>query len=179
MHKNAVRVQEALRAAGSDAQVREVPESTRTSADAAAAIGVEVGQIAKSLVFAVDGEPVVVVLSGVDRVDPEKLRALRGAQAVERADADWVRAATGFPIGGVSPLGHDVPVVVDAGLAAYGSIWAAAGTPNAVYPTTFTELVAASGAQVGDVRVGRRGPEPGSASGSASDPAPQSAPKRA
>lgn len=171
MHKNAVRVQEALRAAGSDAQVREIPESTRTSAEAAAAIGVEVGQIAKSLVFAVDGEPVVVVLSGVDRVDPEKLRALRGAQAVERADADAVRAATGFPIGGVSPLGHDAPVVVDAGLAAYDRIWAAAGTPNAVYPTTYAELVTASGAEVADVRVGRSGSDSGS--GSADESAPE------
>jgi prolyl-tRNA editing enzyme YbaK/EbsC (Cys-tRNA(Pro) deacylase) len=153
VHKNASRVQEALREKGSDAQVVELPDSTRTSAEAAAAIGVEVGQIAKSLVFVVDGEPVVAVLSGVDRLDTHKLRRLRGAARVERADADRVREATGFPIGGVSPVGHDAPVIVDQGLASYDVIWAAAGTPNAVYPTTFAELVAASGGQVVDVRV--------------------------
>lgn len=153
MHENAVRVQEALRAAGSGAQVVELADSTRTSREAAAAIGVEVGQIAKSLVFAVDDEPVVAVLSGVDRLDVEKLRKARGAARVERADAGTVHAATGFPIGGVSPVGHGAVVLVDRGLAAYDVIWAAAGTPNAVYPTTFDDLVAASGGQVGDLRV--------------------------
>lgn len=157
MHKNASRVQDALRRAGSDAQVVELPASTRTSAEAAAAIGVEVGQIAKSLVFVVDGEAVVTVLSGVDRLDVEKLRKLRGAARVERPDADAVRAATGFPIGGVSPVGHAVPVVVDPGLAVHEVIWAAAGTPNAVYRTTFEELVAVSGGEVRDVRVGPSG----------------------
>lgn len=160
MHKNALRVQEALRAAGSEAQVRELPDSTRTSAEAAAAIGVEVGQIAKSLVFVVDGEPIVAVLSGIDRLDTEKLRDLRGGAVVERADADLVRSATGFPIGGVSPLAHGAPVIVDEGLAAYEVIWAAAGTPNAVYPTTFAELVAASGGEVGDVHVERHDKSP-------------------
>lgn len=153
MHKNALRVQAALRTAGSHARVCELSESTRTSSEAAAAIGVEVGQIAKSLVFVVDGEPVVAVVSGIDRLDVEKLRALCGAARVERADADAVRAATGFPIGGVSPVGHDARVVVDRGLAVHEVIWAAAGTPNAVYPTTFDELVASSGAEVGDVRI--------------------------
>ncbi|HTX63102.1 MAG TPA: YbaK/EbsC family protein, partial [Acidimicrobiales bacterium] len=129
MHKNASRVQEVLRAAGSDAQVVELPDSTRTSAEAAAAVGVGVGQIAKSLVFVVGGEAVVAVLSGIDRLDPEKLRRLRGATRVYRPDADAVRAATGFPIGGVSPVGHGAPVVVDRGLANYDVIWAAAGTP--------------------------------------------------
>jgi prolyl-tRNA editing enzyme YbaK/EbsC (Cys-tRNA(Pro) deacylase) len=153
VHPNALRVQGALRAAGGGAEVVELPGSTRTAVEAAVAIGVEVGQIAKSLVFVVDGEPVVAVLSGVDRLDAEKLRRLRGGHRVERADADTVRAATGFPIGGVSPVGHDAPVVVDAGLAAYDVIWAAAGTPHAVYSTTFDELVALSGGEVGDVRV--------------------------
>lgn len=157
MHKNALRVQEALRAAGSDAQVVELADSTRTSQEAAAAIGVEVGQIAKSLVFVADGEPIVAVLSGVDRLDVEKLRRTRGAAGVERADADTVRAATGFPIGGVSPVGHDAVVVIDRGLADYDVIWAAAGTPNAVYPTTFDELVAVSGGEAVEVRVDRAG----------------------
>ena len=158
MHKNALRVQEALRRAGSAAEVVELPASTRTSAEAAAAIGVEVGQIAKSLVFMVDGEPVVAVLSGVDRLDVEKLRQLRGAARVERPDADGVRSATGFPIGGVSPVGHDAPVLVDRGLAVHDVIWAAAGAPNAVYPTTFEELVATSGGDACDVRVDPSGP---------------------
>lgn len=151
MHKNAQRVQDALRAAGSVAGVVELPASTRTSAEAAAAIGVAVGQIAKSLVFLVDGEPVVAVLSGTDRLDPEKLRLAVGGTRVDRADADAVREATGFPIGGVSPLAHQARVLVDRGLAGYDAIWAAAGTPHAVFPTTFTELVAVSGAAVVDV----------------------------
>lgn len=153
MHRNAERVQDALRAAGSDAEVVELPTSARTSAEAAAAIGVEVGQIAKSLVFTVDGEPVVAVLSGTDRLDPAKLCRVLGGAAVERADADAVRAATGYAIGGVSPLGHSARVVVDRGLSAYDVVWAAAGTPHAVFPTTFSELVAASGGTVADVAV--------------------------
>lgn len=161
MHKNALQVQAALRAAGSRADVVELADSTRSSSEAAAAIGVEVGQIAKSLVFVVDGEPVVAVLSGVDRLDVGKLRRLRGAASASRADAETVRAATGFPIGGVSPVGHDTPVVVDRGLADYDVIWAAAGTPNAVFRTTFDELVAASGAEVGDVRIDSRSAPPG------------------
>lgn len=157
MHHNAVRVQEALAAAGSSAEVREVPGSTRTSAEAAAALGVEVAQIAKSLVFVVDGEPVVCVLSGEDRLDTEKLRALRGASRVERADADVVREATGFPIGGVSPVGHGASVIVDGALAVHEVVWAAAGTPSAVFPTSFAELVSVARARVADVRVGEPG----------------------
>lgn len=153
MHRNAERVQDALRAAGSDAAVVELPTSARTSVEAAAAIGVEVGQIAKSLVFTVDGEPVVAVLSGTDRLDPDKLRRALGGAAVDRADADAVRSATGYAIGGVSPLGHSARVVVDRGLSAYDVVWAAAGTPHAVFPTTFAELVAASGGTVADVAV--------------------------
>lgn len=152
MHPNARRVQEALSVAGSSAQVVEIPASTRTSADAAAALGVQVGQIAKSLVFVVDGAPVVAVLSGADRLDPAKLGALRGARRVDRADPDLVRAATGFPIGGVSPVGHDLAVVVDRGLGAYDTVWAAAGTPNAVFPSAFDELVRITGGEVADVR---------------------------
>lgn len=153
MHRNAQRVQEALRAAGSEAAVVELPASARTSAEAAAAIGVRVGQIAKSLVFVVDGQPVVAVLSGADRLDPEKLRCAVGGTRVERADADAVRKATGFPIGGVSPLAHSARVVVDRGLAAHDAVWAAAGTPHAVFPTSFAELVSLAGGEVVDVRV--------------------------
>jgi prolyl-tRNA editing enzyme YbaK/EbsC (Cys-tRNA(Pro) deacylase) len=154
MHQNAARVQEALRANGSSAKIVELADSTRTSAEAAAAIGVDVGQIAKSLVFLADGEPVLVVLSGVDRLDTERLREYLAAGRVTRADAESVRDVTGFPIGGVSPVGHagGVRIVLDKALAAYPVVWAAAGTPHAVFPTTFSELVAVTGAETADVR---------------------------
>ena len=107
-------------------------------------------------------EPVVVVLSGADRVDPEKLGRHMGTARVARADPDAVRAATGFPIGGVSPVAHGARVVVDRGLAAHEAIWAAAGTPRAVFRTSFSELLAAvPGASVADVRAGSRGAAPG------------------
>ena len=127
--------------------VRQIPDSTRTSAEAAAALGVEVGQIAKSLVFLADGGPVMVVASGADRVDTAKLSAHLGGAAITRADADAVRAATGYPIGGVSPAGLDrsLPVLVDRALAGFDEVWAAAGTPNAVFPTTFDELLVIAG----------------------------------
>jgi prolyl-tRNA editing enzyme YbaK/EbsC (Cys-tRNA(Pro) deacylase) len=154
MHPNAARVQAALSASGSTAEVVELPDSTRTSAEAAEAIGVAVGQIAKSLVFLADDEPVLAVLSGVDRLDTERLRRHVGAAHVARADAARVRDATGFPIGGVSPVAHGgtLRVVLDEALAAYPVIWAAGGTPNAVFPTTFAELVAITGAETADIR---------------------------
>jgi prolyl-tRNA editing enzyme YbaK/EbsC (Cys-tRNA(Pro) deacylase) len=153
VHRNAVLVQEALRSRGSAAKVVELPSSTRTSAEAAASLGVAVGQIAKSLVFVADGAPVVAVLSGADRLDTAKLGRLLGARRVERADADAVREATGFPIGGVSPVGHAAPVVVDAALAGYDAVWAAAGTPNAVFETSYAELLTlAAGSRAADVR---------------------------
>jgi prolyl-tRNA editing enzyme YbaK/EbsC (Cys-tRNA(Pro) deacylase) len=147
-------VQAALVAAGSSAVVRELPESAHSSAEAAAALGVDVGQIAKSLVFVADSTPVLVVLRGADRVDPARLGAYLGAARVRRADADTVRAATGFPIGGVSPVAHaaGLRVVVDQALADYPVVWAAAGTPHAVFPTSFSELLATSGGEAADVR---------------------------
>ena len=158
MHPNAARVQAALEAAGSPAEVVELADSTRTSAEAAAALGVEQGQIAKSLLFLADGEPVLVILSGSDRLDLERLRRHVGAEKVERPDGSKVKELTGFPIGGVSPVGHSGPgsvplrIVLDGGLRAYGVIWAAAGTPHAVFPTSFDELCAVTGADVADVR---------------------------
>jgi prolyl-tRNA editing enzyme YbaK/EbsC (Cys-tRNA(Pro) deacylase) len=155
LHRNAARVQAALAAAGSAAVVRELPESAHSSAEAASALGVDIGQIAKSLVFVADGVSVLIVLSGADRLDPARLGAHLGAAAgVRRADADTVRAATGFPIGGVSPVGHPagLRVLVDRALADYPVVWAAAGTPRAVYPTSFDELLAVSGGEPADVR---------------------------
>jgi prolyl-tRNA editing enzyme YbaK/EbsC (Cys-tRNA(Pro) deacylase) len=167
LHRNAARVQQALMAAGSRAVVRELPASAHTSAEAAAALGVSVDQIAKSLVFLADGEPVLIVLCGADRLDPARLAQHLGAGQVRRADADTVRTATGFPIGGVSPVGHEngLRIVIDRGLASYPVVWAAGGTPNAVFPTSFAELLTASGGEPADVRELRSG---AAASGSAS-----------
>jgi len=154
MHRNARRVQAALEAAGSAAKVRVLDDSARTAADAASALGVEVGQIAKSLVFMVGGTAVLVVASGSDRVDTKRLSAEFGDAPVTRADADAVRAATGYPIGGVSPvdLPPELPVLVEEALGAFAEVWAAAGTPHAVFPTTYSELLALTGGSASDVR---------------------------
>lgn len=154
LHRNAAKVQEALRAAGSGATVRELPDSAHTSQEAAAALGVQVAQIAKTLVFVADGTAVLAVLSGADRLDTERLAAHLDAGEVRRADPDLVRDATGFPIGGVSPVvhGEGIRVVVDRALEGFDVVWAAAGTPHAVFPTDFHELLRVSGGQPGDIR---------------------------
>lgn len=129
------------------------PEGTRTAADAAAAIGCEVGQIVKSLVFRrASGAALLVVASGSNRVDEAKLEALAG-EPVGKADAAFVRAATGFAIGGVPPAGHASPVetIVDEDLLAFDEVWAAAGTPRTVFPLTPAELVEMTGGRVADV----------------------------
>src|SRR6202022_2211995 len=143
LHANAERVQVALAEAGSSAVVVELPDTARTAAEAALALDVEVGQIAKWLVFLADDAPVMVVASGADRVDVERLSSHLGGVKIGRADADVVRQATGYPIGGVSPAGLQgtVRVMVDRALEAFAVVWAAAGTPHAVFPTTFAELV--------------------------------------
>ncbi len=151
---SAQRVQEALAALGSAATVREMPDSTRTAADAAAACGCPVGAIVKSLVFrgAESGRGILVLTSGANRVDEKRLGHALG-ETPARADADFVRAATGYAIGGVPPVGHagDMRVVMDRDLAGYAEIWAAAGTPRAVFPTTADELARLTGAEVLDV----------------------------
>jgi prolyl-tRNA editing enzyme YbaK/EbsC (Cys-tRNA(Pro) deacylase) len=123
--------------------VLEFEASTRTSKDAAAALGCSVAEIAKSLIFkAADGRPVLVIASGVNRVDEAKLRELLG-QDIDRADAGFVRLATGFAIGGVPPLGHatDPIVLIDSDLQQLSHFWAAAGTPNAVFRLTPDDLL--------------------------------------
>jgi prolyl-tRNA editing enzyme YbaK/EbsC (Cys-tRNA(Pro) deacylase) len=159
MHANVARVQRALAAAGSEAQVQELPDSTRTSVEAANALGVEVGHIAKSLIFLADDKPVMVVASGSDRVDVARLSAQLGGAKVKRADADAVRAATGYPIGGVSPAGlnGDVTVLVDQALSEYDVVWAAGGTSHAVFPTSYAELLRITGGEAADVRVSPEG----------------------
>lgn len=154
---SAQRVQAALAAHGIAAEVREFPASTRTSAEAAAAIGCTIGQIAKSLVFRArtTDRAVMVIASGANRVD-EKAVAARLGEPIGRADADFVRARTGYAIGGVPPIGHaePLPIFIDRDLLAFDEIWAAAGTPNAVFRLRPADLVAMTGGDVADIRLG-------------------------
>jgi prolyl-tRNA editing enzyme YbaK/EbsC (Cys-tRNA(Pro) deacylase) len=142
---SAQKVQDALAERGFENQVRELPNSTRTAAEAAAAVGCRVEQIAKSLVFVArpSGRAVLVIASGSHRVDVGRLAAVVGEQ-VEKPDADFVRERTGFAIGGVPPIGHAEALltVVDEDLLRLDAIWAAAGHANAVFPLTPAELVA-------------------------------------
>jgi prolyl-tRNA editing enzyme YbaK/EbsC (Cys-tRNA(Pro) deacylase) len=145
-------VQEALRALGLPADdVRELADSTRTAPEAAAAVGCELGAIVKSLVFrgASSGEPVLVLVSGDNRALEARVEEEMG-EAVGRADADFVRAVTGYAIGGVPPLGHPAPLrtVIDQDLMRFGEVWAAAGTPRAVFPIAPAELARAAGGRV-------------------------------
>jgi prolyl-tRNA editing enzyme YbaK/EbsC (Cys-tRNA(Pro) deacylase) len=147
--RSALRVQEALRALDLPADgVRELSESTRTAAEAAAAVGCPLGAIVKSLVFrgTNSGEAVLVIVSGDNRADEALVEAAAG-EPVERADADFVRAATGYAIGGVPPVGHPAPLrtVLDEDLLRFGEVWAAAGTPRAVFPVAPAELARAAG----------------------------------
>jgi len=152
---SAQKVQEALAARGFTNQVIEHEQTTRTSAEAAQAVGCEVGQIAKSLIFKgrQSGKAILVIASGANRADEKKLRDLVG-EKVEKPDADFVRERTGFVIGGVPPLGHAEPLItfIDEDLMQYDSIWAAAGTPNAVFPLTPDELVKMTGGRVTAVK---------------------------
>jgi prolyl-tRNA editing enzyme YbaK/EbsC (Cys-tRNA(Pro) deacylase) len=147
------RVQSALDDLGLTARVVVVEESARTAEEAAAAVGAELGQIVKSLVFAVDEELVLVLVSGSNRLDTRKLGTLAHGR-VERADAEAVRVATGFAIGGIPPIAHARPLAVwcDADLLAYDTVWAAAGTPHAVFPIAPDDLVRVTDATVADLR---------------------------
>jgi len=136
-------------------EILRFPEGTRTAEQAAAAVGCELGQIVKSLVFLCDGDAVLALTSGANRVDTKRLGELLGGK-ITRADADGVREATGYAIGGTPPFGHAqlLRAVVDRALLAYDSVWAAAGTPDTVFELTPDELVRASGAEVGDFAAG-------------------------
>jgi prolyl-tRNA editing enzyme YbaK/EbsC (Cys-tRNA(Pro) deacylase) len=153
MHANAERVQEALKTLGGEGTVVELPASTRTAAEAAAAIGTTVERITKTLVFLAGEEPVLVLASGADRVSMEKLGHLLGAPA-RRADAEAVKRLTGFPIGGVAPVGHASPlrVLIERNLLQHPEVWAAAGTPHAVFRTNPQELVRITRGEVADLR---------------------------
>ena len=151
LNPSAQKVQDALNALGYNHEVIEFAQTTRTSVEAAAAIGTTVAQIAKSLIFKTKHthRAVLVIASGVNRVNEKKLAALTG-ESIERPDADFVRTQTGFAIGGVPPIGHTNPIEtwIDEDLKAFDIIWAAAGTPFAVFQLTPTELVALTGGHV-------------------------------
>ena len=147
MHPTVARVVAELESRGWSGEVRELSDSARTAAEAAAALGCRVGAIASSLLFAADGAPLLVLTSGAHRVDTAAVAGLIGAESVERAPAAMVREATGFAIGGVAPLGHPAPLrtLVDVALDAHEVVWAAAGHPHAVFSTGFDELVRLTG----------------------------------
>jgi prolyl-tRNA editing enzyme YbaK/EbsC (Cys-tRNA(Pro) deacylase) len=155
---SAQQFQDHLASRGFSNRVVEMPESTRTSADAAAAIGCSVAQIAKSIIFRTEQNDsalaVMVVASGINRVDEKKVQALIGLP-VRKADADFVRQQTGYAIGGVPPTGHDHPVkiLIDKDLMQFGEIWAAAGSPRAVFQLSPAQLVEMTAGTVADTRV--------------------------
>jgi prolyl-tRNA editing enzyme YbaK/EbsC (Cys-tRNA(Pro) deacylase) len=153
-HPNVARVVASARALGLEIEPRTFPDGTKTAADAAAAIGVDVGQIVKSLIFAVDGEIVLAYVSGANQLDETKLAAAAGGTKAGRVDADAVREATGFPIGGVPPFGHatELRAFVDQDLLGWDEVWAAAGTWHDVFPLAPHDLVRASGGEVADLR---------------------------
>ena len=154
IHPNVVRVMEAARERGLEITTKRFPEGTKTAADAAAAIGVSVGQIVKSLVFGVDSEIVMALVSGSNQLDEKKLAAAAGGAKCSRVDADAVRAATGYPIGGVPPFGHSTQlrVFVDPDLLQYDEVWAAAGTWNDNFGANPNDIVRVAGGVVTDLK---------------------------
>lgn len=147
------RVRDQLAELGARGHVRTLDDAARTAAQAAEQLGVSTAQIANSLVFSADGDPVLVLASGGHRVDTAKVAALLGVGRVDRADPDFVRAHTGFAIGGVAPVGHPAPLrtLVDRHLATYDEVWAAAGHPHAVFNTTYDELLALTDGEAADI----------------------------
>ena len=156
IHPNVVRVMDAARERGLEITTKRFPEGTKTAADAAAAIGVSVGQIVKSLVFGVDTEIVMALVSGSNQLDEKKLALAAGGAKCSRVDADAVRAATGYPIGGVPPFGHatQLRVFVDPDLLQYDEVWAAAGTWNDNFGAAPADIVRVSGGVVTDLKRG-------------------------
>jgi Cys-tRNA(Pro) deacylase len=155
MHPSAQKVADAAQELGLDVEIVEFEQTTRTAQDAADAIGCQAVQIVKSLLFVVDGQPLMALVSGANRLDERKLATLRGVgrKKVKRDDADTAKAVTGFSIGGVPPFGHtsSLPVYVDQDLTRFDVVWAAAGTPHAVFAITPDDLVCVSGGTVADL----------------------------
>jgi Cys-tRNA(Pro) deacylase len=156
MHTTTQKVAEAAHSLGLEIEIKEFEATTRTAEDAAKAIGCTVAQIVKSLLFVVDAQPVMALVSGPNRLDERKLAALRGVgkNKVKRANADLVRATAGFAIGGVPPFGHlqQLPTYIDQDFWQFEVIWAAAGTPNAVFAITPDELVRATAGAIADLK---------------------------
>jgi len=152
-HRNVTTVTAVLAAAGVSGQVVALPGPVRTATAAAAALGCSVGAIANSLVFDADDAPVLVLTSGAHQVDTDLVASLLGCAIVRRAGASFVREHTGQPIGGVAPVGHPrpIPTLVDTWLADHATVWAAAGHPATVFPTTFDELLRLTGGTPADV----------------------------
>ncbi len=153
-HPNVQRVVAAATDLGLSIEPVRFPDGAKTAADAAAAIGVEIGQIVKSLIFAVDGDVVLAYVSGANQLDERKLAAAAGGERCSRVDADTVRAVTGYPIGGVPPFGHATPlrVFIDPDLLAFDEVWAAAGTWHDVFAIAPADLVTASGGTVVELK---------------------------
>lgn len=149
------RVRAAIEANSLPGEIKVLQESAKTAAEAAAALGVEVGQIASSLVFQLpDGSPLLIITSGRHRVDTQMVAEAIGVSKLSRADIDWVKSVSGFSVGGVAPIGWQsenlttqVMILIDEALNDYQVVWAAAGHPHAVFPTSFTELQAVTGAK--------------------------------
>lgn len=150
------RFRQRSRALAFDPEVTEFPQGTKTAADAARAIGCQVSQIVKSLVFVAGSEPFIALTSGPNRADTARLTALMDGRTVRRADPEEARAATGFAIGGTPPFGHPrrLKVLCDRDLLRFDVVWAAAGTPRSVFPITPDELVRISGAEPADLKAG-------------------------
>jgi len=156
MNRQVKKIKKFLEKFGIKSKVREFSETTKTAADAAKALNCEIGQIAKSIIFKgiLSNEPVLVIASGGNRIN-EKIISERLGEEIEKADADFVRQKTGFAIGGVSPFGHreKIKTFIDKDLLEYKVIWAAAGTPNAVFPLAPEELVKITEGQVVELKV--------------------------
>ena len=154
VHPNVTRVVQAAKERGLEITTRRFPEGTKTAQDAANAIGVSLGQIVKSLVFAVDGEIVMAFVSGANQLDEKKLAQAAGGLKCSRVDADAVREATGFPIGGVPPFGHSTQlrVFVDSDLLQYDEVWAAAGPWNDNFGAAPADIVRVAGGVVTDLK---------------------------
>lgn len=151
--QSVITVRETLARLGAQGQVRRLDDSARTAKEAADALGIEVGQIASSLIFLADGEPVLVIASGGHRVDTMMLSAILDGAEITKANADDVRRATGFAIGGVAPVGHPEPLrtIVDIALSRFNGVWAAGGHPHYVFPTTYDELLRITAGEAAEV----------------------------
>ncbi|MGA1145902.1 MAG: YbaK/EbsC family protein [Candidatus Nanopelagicales bacterium] len=151
--QSVIRVRETLARLGATGEIKHLDDSARTAKEAADALGIEVGQIASSLIFLAEGEPVLVVASGGHRVDTDKLSGVLGGATITKANADDVRNATGFAIGGVAPVGHPEPLrtIVDIALSQYDVVWAAGGHPHCVFPTNYDELLRITGGEAADI----------------------------